>query len=226
VAASGVSAAVIKATEGTAYVNPWLGRDLADAAAAGLAVSTYHFARMGNPVAEARFYLATAGLLAQVLDYETNTSVVWARSFLGTLNRAPSSAMTYGSTSTLSGFYQQLPSLAWPAAYNQGYPGWGAMWQYTSSGNVPGITGSVDLSSWHGGETLYDNFFRINAPPPQPPTTLTEDEMTSWTDLNPDGTVNLHHVAGVVNNVAYHWWQPAGGLPGGGPTWNVEVLPL
>ena len=44
-------------------------------------------------------------------------------------------------------------------------------------------------------------------------------EMTSWT------AGGQNHVAGIVNGIAYHWWQAIGGNPPGQPLWNVEVLP-
>lgn len=61
-------------------------------------------------------------------------------------------------------------------------------------------------------------------PAPPPPPQMEEEEMTTWTDLKSDGTEALRHVTGVVNGVAYHWWQPPGGNPTG-PKWNHEILP-
>ena len=43
VAQAGYTFAIIKATQGDGYVNPWLRRDYDDAFAAGLLVGAYHF---------------------------------------------------------------------------------------------------------------------------------------------------------------------------------------
>jgi hypothetical protein len=55
--------------------------------------------------------------------------------------------------------------MAFPAAYGQGYPGWGTCWQFTDAASIPGIVGDVDESSWHGNEDQYNALFQINAPP-------------------------------------------------------------
>ena len=163
---NGVTTALVKATEGTGYLNPWFHIDVNGAKTAGLDVLAYHFASMGNVQAEAAWFMLNAGPLAAVLDYETNTNVAWARTFLQALGRPADQCVTYGSQSSLSGFYQQLPSLAWVAAYGQGYPGWGVMWQFTSSATIPGIPTDVDESSWHGSQIQYDTLFGVYDPVP------------------------------------------------------------
>jgi hypothetical protein len=168
VAKAGVTAAFIKATDGTGYINPYFQPDIVDAQAAGLAVCAYHFAEMGDPRAEAIRFRQIAWRFARMLDYETNTDVAWARTFLQTLELPPGECITYGSASSLAGIYQQLPSLAFPAAYGQGYPGWGACWQWTDKASIPGIVGDVDEDSWHGTESQYDALFQLNIAPPQP----------------------------------------------------------
>lgn len=163
---NGVTTAIVKATEGTGYHNPWFLVDVTGAKAAGIDVLAYHFASMGNATAEAAWFKSNALGLAAVLDYETNTNVAWARTFLQALDRPADQCVTYGSQSSLSGFYQQLPSLAWVAAYGQGYPGWGVMWQFTSSALIPGIPTDVDESSWHGSQIQYDTLFGVYDPVP------------------------------------------------------------
>jgi lysozyme len=93
--------AIIKATQGTNYVNPYLASDAGNARAAGLVVGFYHFADPGqSPVAQANFFARTigrvrAGELAPILDLEITGQcgkkhractpkhiVSWTRSFL------------------------------------------------------------------------------------------------------------------------------------------------
>ena len=209
VAGAGVTAVFIKATEGTAYANPWFWIDAFGAVGAGLQAIAYHFADMGDPVTEAQWFMKIAGAGARMLDYETNTNVPWARTFLQALGRPADQCVTYGSQSSLSGFYQQLPSLAWVAAYGQGYPGWGVMWQFTSSAAISGIPTAVDESSWHGSQIQYDTLFGVYTPvPPE------EDEMQLYT-TNSKGTgfvvaADLSSKTGIVNG------QDAGALFGTG----------
>jgi hypothetical protein len=162
VAGAGVTAAFIKTTEGTTYVNPWYAIDVAGATKAGILTLGYHFARMGDPVAEAQFFKFHAGSRARVLDYETNTNVPWARTFLAELGLPPGELLTYGSLDPLGSFYAQLPSMAWIAAYGQGWPGFGVCWQFTDAASIAGIVGNVDEDQWHGDESQYEALFGVS----------------------------------------------------------------
>jgi hypothetical protein len=57
---SGFSFAVVKATEGTSYVNPKHTAQVAHARAKGLVVGHYHFVRDGSMTAQADYFLKTA----------------------------------------------------------------------------------------------------------------------------------------------------------------------
>lgn len=175
VKAAGVTTAIVKATQGTNYTNPFYASDVAGAKAAGLDVLAYHFAGWGAAALEADYFKSVAGPLARILDIETSTNVTWARAFLQTLGLPPTECMTYGSVSTFKDFYAQLPSLAWPAAYGQNYPGWGVLWQFTSTASIPGITGLVDEDRWYGTQVQYETLFGLYHPPPHPP--ILEDDM-------------------------------------------------
>ena len=65
--ADGCTFVVVKATQGTTYVNPWLLRDLDDARAAGLLVGAYHYYATGvDPAEQATHFVSS--LIGQVLD--------------------------------------------------------------------------------------------------------------------------------------------------------------
>lgn len=217
VAKAGVTACFVKATEGTHYNNPYFQSDMLGAQKAGIAVCAYHFASMGDPVAEANYFKGYAAKYARVLDYETNTNVNWARTFLQTLAWPIDDCMTYGSTSTLKDFYQQLPSMAWPAAYGQNYPGWGACWQFTDNATIPGIQSPVDENQWHGSELQYETLFQLVFPPPEPPPFLIEGE-----DMTSIIIGEQLHVFGVIGTTAWHWWQELGPPAS---AWHTEKLP-
>ena len=63
---AGVAFAIIKATQGDSYTNPWLKRDLAEARAAGILVGAYHFYETGVPPTEQAEYF-TSSLVGEVL---------------------------------------------------------------------------------------------------------------------------------------------------------------
>lgn len=176
VRAAGHSFAIIKASEGTTP-SSWIASDTAGARAAHLVTGGYAYARPALPIstatAQARALVAAlgelhaTGTLPPVLDLEDTGGlaprdlVTWAQQFLETVRtltgRTPifytyryfwSSSMA--STTALS----RYP--LWLAAYTSvtppavgGSSAW-ALWQYTSSGSVPGIRGGVDVSRFAG----------------------------------------------------------------------------
>ncbi|SNQ50978.1 Lysozyme M1 (1,4-beta-N-acetylmuramidase) [Frankia canadensis] len=171
--ASGVSFVVIKATEGTNYANPYFTADRTAATRAGMVVGAYHYARPARPIStavdQARHFIAvtgltrTAGHLAPALDLEDNggldpaTLAAWTRAFLEEVEsetgRTPI-LYTYRSfwTDRMADSHDFAKYPIWFAIYNNqatpgpppgGWPNW-ALWQYTSSGIVPGIAGAVD----------------------------------------------------------------------------------
>lgn len=73
VKAAGILGVILKATQGTTFVDPTFAANRDAAEKAGLLVGAYHFGIAGDPVAQAEFLIATAGkdrLL--VLDFESN----------------------------------------------------------------------------------------------------------------------------------------------------------
>ena len=164
---AGVTTALIKATEGSTYANPYYEADRAGALAAGLDVLAYHFAGWGIVAKEVAWFVKVAGATyARLLDIETSTNVAWTRQFLQGLGLPSAQLATYGSASSIGPIRGQIPSLIWVAAYGQGYPGYGVLWQFTNSATIPGIPAAVDESSWHGTQGQYDNLFGKFDPPP------------------------------------------------------------
>lgn len=164
VRAAGVTGVIVKATEGTTYINPFYGQDVAGFQAVGVPVIAYHFASFGDVTAEVTHFKSVAGPLAKVLDSETSTDEVWQWDFLGALGLSLDERMNYGSSSTLS---KTVPALLWVADYDA-QPGWGECWQFTNTGTVAGVNGAVDLSEWTGSQADFDTLFAI-VPPPTPP---------------------------------------------------------
>ncbi len=68
---SGLGFVIVKATEGTSYVNPRHAAQVAHARAAGLVVGHYHFARPGSVSAQAAYFLRHAAARAgDLLAYD------------------------------------------------------------------------------------------------------------------------------------------------------------
>lgn len=174
VAGSGRGFAVVKATEGTTYTNPYFKRDWSGAKAAGITRAAYHFARptlpLSSAAAQARKFVATVGgvrdgvTLPLVLDMEQQGRLsplqlqAWTRSFLLTTEQLTGrTPIVY----TYYYFWQHQMGGAtdftryplWIASYTKTSPrplpgGWSqwTLWQYTDRGHVPGVNGIVDLS--------------------------------------------------------------------------------
>jgi GH25 family lysozyme M1 (1,4-beta-N-acetylmuramidase) len=175
VAGANVKFAYIKASEGNGRKEPMCASQARGAAAAGLKVGYYHFAAMNDPNVvndadqEAVLFdsvmksLPKADLMP-VLDIETNKSNLspdlvqrWISEFAAKMTQLGHKLMIYTYTPFVEQYFPQnhpfgeLP--LWLAQYrNVAYPsmphGWKsyAVWQYSSTGAIPGIAGNVDLN--------------------------------------------------------------------------------
>lgn len=177
--AAGVSAAYIKATEGTAYTAETLRAHHDGAKAAGVPFGVYHFLRFGqDPGAQALHFLnATAGLHGQLLpmvDVERGgqDGVTDLARLTATLSRfllqvestlAGKRALIYTGYGDWSdpSFFRGTDAFSghplWIAEYNHQAtptlpPGWKSwdLWQYTSGAVYDGIPGFVDSSMVNG----------------------------------------------------------------------------
>jgi GH25 family lysozyme M1 (1,4-beta-N-acetylmuramidase) len=178
VAASGQQFAIVKATEGDYYTNPFLGSDLSAAHAAGLVVGAYHFAIPSlSAITQADDFanaIRTMPMphLPPVLDIESTgdpadddmsvtDTVNWTSAFLqrvaadtGTtpmIYVSPSFWQNRFGNSTAFGQYP-----LWEANYQVSSPApigaWGSnwtLWQYTDCASVSGIAGCVDQSKFN-----------------------------------------------------------------------------
>jgi GH25 family lysozyme M1 (1,4-beta-N-acetylmuramidase) len=173
---AGKEFAIIKATEGTSYVNPYFAgpdaHDYAASAAAGLVHGSYHFARpafpiIGSAIAQAKFFAQTVGAvttkatLPPALDLEVTGGlnrgqlVIWAQAFLLEMRtltgRTP---MLYTYPSFWDNDLGDPKALAryplWMASYSSKKAPVSDLWQYTPSGHIKGIHGAVDISKFVG----------------------------------------------------------------------------
>lgn len=166
--APAIQGAYIKVTEGTGFVDSWW-RSNHDAASGNhIPVGAYHFADLGNPLAEADHfadqYLTAAWQLRPVLDIETPGSTAnWITAFRNQFRaRTGSTAFrVYTNRSLLQGALSPAGWIdgstdIWAAAYGSTL-GWDhpalVLWQNTDAATVPGVLGNVDADQYMHGWT-------------------------------------------------------------------------
>lgn len=179
--ANGVSFAFIKATEGGDRVDDYFSRNYAATKAAGIPRSAYHFYYFCTPAAtQARWFIRNVpkdpAALPPVLDMEWN-----AHSPTCDLRPDPATVRSemqtwlsmvgrhYGKrpiiyvtpdfyADNLAGHFQSHPYFLRTVAGHpsQKYPGqkW-AFWQYSGTGNIPGIKGKADMNVFAGSPSAW-----------------------------------------------------------------------
>ncbi|GAA5045773.1 glycoside hydrolase family 25 protein [Nocardia callitridis] len=180
---SGHDFAMLKATEGLNYVNPYFVPDSVLMRAAGVARGTYHYAHPEtSPEAQAALYAAT--VLGQngpldlppVLDLENSGGLApadlinWTHRYLNTVQaltgRVPivyTYPVFWKTAMADSNEFTQYP--LWIADY-RGNPqpevpgGWSTwtFWQTTDAGRVDGIGGATDVNLYSGAQGDFARF--------------------------------------------------------------------
>lgn len=176
----GVRFAVVKATEGSGYTNPYFSSQINGATDANIVAGAYDFADFNTTSAttEANHFLSVAGnyvregYIRPVLDMEGSTSMSktavsnWVKSWANTVYNATGVlTIVYASQSFASSYFDSTvpaqPTQFWIANYNgqnlyTGSPGsttpystW-TMWQVSSTGSIPGVSGNCDLDTYNG----------------------------------------------------------------------------
>ena len=163
--------AIVKATEGTSYVNPACDSQYSSAKNAGKLLGLYHYAKGGNAVAEANFFVDAVrsyiGTAILCIDWESGGNSAWGdMGYLRQLcqqviNRTGVRPLIYVQASAyapVSAVAKELNCGLWVAQYasmsatgyqahpwNEGKYGC-AIRQYSSCGRLPGWGGSLDLN--------------------------------------------------------------------------------
>lgn len=190
---NGITYCSFKLTEGTGYTDRTSGARVPAACLAGVVPGGYHFARPGDPDAQADHFanhlrqanLHTSGSLAPMLDMEAaelrDTANAFIPRFIARLRAATGvrKVLVYANLDWFTrvldpGRWADDGVLLWIARYNgnPGNPGWThpklALHQHTQTGTVPGISGHVDRNATIGQFTLSDLVTGGSAPAPQP----------------------------------------------------------
>jgi GH25 family lysozyme M1 (1,4-beta-N-acetylmuramidase) len=167
--AGGIVGVILKATEGTSYVDPTFAQRRIDAEAAGLIVSSYHFYH-GNASAEMNHYLTTVVPRTGerlVIDHEDSAAslksledavkylrnavpdceiTVYSGHLIKDQLGSKTSPVLAENTSLWIAQYTSAAAPSWP---KQVWPAW-SLWQFTDKATVPGISAPVDGNRFNG----------------------------------------------------------------------------
>ena len=172
--------AIIKATEGQSYINPYLHQQVEQARKSGKLIGLYHFSRAGSPVGEASFFLRVCkpylSFAILVLDDEgfavTAGGSSWAKNFLDCVaSKTGCKPLLYTGLSDENRINWRCVAKdykLWVAQYNDMLPYYGyrirgmyghlrnwdwrnlAMFQYSATGRLAGYDGDLDLDVYYG----------------------------------------------------------------------------
>lgn len=165
-------AVIIKATQGTGYINPICDSLYQAAKSAGKLLGVYHYASGGNATAEADFFLDNIqgyiGEAMLVLDWESGENAQWGnpnwcKEFCDRVHaRTGINPVVYVQNSAVDQVANLTDNGLWIAQYADNNPmGWvdspwntitvnHIMHQYTSTGRIYGWSGPLDLSLFFG----------------------------------------------------------------------------
>ena len=188
--ASGVIACIMKATEGTNYVDPNRAKNFVNATKAGIACCTYHWLKPGgNAREQMRYYLNKLDPVFGErvgIDYEEEGCTLddLKEAVQALIDDPRSLKITVYSGHLLKGqlgsrrdaFLADNTDL-WLAQYTTGTPSWPVgtypewtLWQYSETGTVPGITGAkVDLDRYNGDDESLLRWIKPDAVPKPAP---------------------------------------------------------
>ena len=195
---------IIKATEGTGYIDPKFSRNQSESRRVGLPLGYYHFARpdLGNsPEAEADYFIKTLGEVRDgellCLDYEPNwngDAVSWCGRFLKRVSDKLNGlkCLIYMDQSRVSSIdWSVIASLGyglWIASYTYsplkntfkvGAFKYAVMQQWTNSQIIPGIIGKTDGNVFFGTIETLKKYGYKKPTPPTPPTDPRDETIKS-----------------------------------------------
>ncbi len=173
---------IIKATQGTSYVNPYMTTHYQQAASEGKLIGFYHYFGGGDPKAEADYFLkyvrSYVGDVVLALDWESaqnskfgSSDLTYCKTFLDYVyEQTGVRPMLYVQQSIMSKFSSLTDYGMWIAQYKDysqtGYQEtpWNegsytcAIRQYTSNGRLSGYSGDLDLDKFYGGKKAWKKY--------------------------------------------------------------------
>lgn len=162
---SDLTGVIIKATEGTSYVNPDLAEQVATARQDGKLIGFYHFSDVSDAAAEAKHFTDTIQQYIQpgdfaALDWETGSYSdaidQWCATFITDVDAVYGFVpMLYSNAARINAGASSWPKTRatnaglWEAAWGSSQPSaspWPfvAIWQNSDNGSEQGVNGAVD----------------------------------------------------------------------------------
>ena len=179
-ALTGADAVIVKATEGTGFVDPYCDTIIQRAMAIGMPWGFYHFAGEGDAISEAAFFIDNCrnyfGQGIPILDWEGNQGVELVNAFVEYVHAQtgvwpwiyanPWRFNQGGVNPNCARWVASYPDVASPT-WNQAQ-GWECpatdgnvvAWQFCSDGSVNGIAGNVDLDLFYGTKEQWQAYAR------------------------------------------------------------------
>lgn len=178
-----IQGVIVKATEGTSYVNPYCDRHYRQAKGANLLRGFYHFAGNSDPLAEAAFfYRNVLGYMHDgipVLDWEGNQTVDWVNKFVRQFHGLtgiwpwiyanPWRFNQGGVEPNCARWVASYPEVAHPtfsqaASWNcPSADGNVVAWQFCSDGRLSGYNANLDCSVYYGDRESWLRYAGSNA---------------------------------------------------------------
>lgn len=194
-------AVIVKATQGTSYINPICDSLYQAAKSAGKLLGVYHYASGGSATAEADFFLDNIqgyiGEAMLVLDWESGENAQWGntnwcKEFCDRVYaRTGINPVVYVQNSAVEQVANLTDNGLWIAQYADNNPmGWvespwntitvnHIMHQYTSTGRIYGWDGPLDLSLFFGDATAWNLYAGATGQPiPTPQVQVQVQEYT------------------------------------------------
>jgi lysozyme len=207
---------IVKAVEGTDYINPFFLTDLAGFRSAGADVAAYLFDHgQDDPAAEQQFFRRVAGNIPEAFDIEAPGGLTPTEygAHLEVLNKLAGTSLDYVNISEYDVFYAagdlQNVWLADPS--HPDAPARSCILQQYGTAPLSGIVGQVDLDVWRGSDEQYTAFFGgatitpepvvVNTPPVTTTTDPLEAAVLAFPDLklNDADSHNVLKVQGLLN---------------------------
>lgn len=223
-AAGEIGGVVIKATEGTGYVNPCCDGHWNQAGEAGLLRGFYHFAGDGDPIAEADYFMEHAagyfGCGVPVLDWEGNQGVEWVNSFVRRVHDVKGVwCWIYANPWRFNQGGVEQNCMRWVASYPAvtsptfaQAEGWDApsvdgvvgAWQFASDGRLSCWGGNLDFDLFYGDASAWAAYCGSGASAPLPATP------------QPSAPFAGRHVHYALHVKGGGWWDEVTDNTGGG----------
>lgn len=184
---------IIQSSFGDGYIDPQFQRNRSEARRVQIPCGFYHYGypQYNSPEAEASWFLKTLGQVQEneilFLDLEEQYAdpVGWAKKFLdyvsSQLNGYKPLLYTFDAYIKAHGDWSPIYNAnygLWYANYNgesPENPTWNTpwpivpFWQYTSGGQIPGVSGNVDLDVFYGDMNAFNAYgYHKLQPTPQP----------------------------------------------------------